>query len=92
MTVLAGYRRRRPWRFWRHIAIAVCPTCGYLAHQLRQHRPEARGAGAVLLMDQAAAGRLEFDLGVSLILGRDAGIVKEAADRGTAVARAFGRF
>jgi hypothetical protein len=58
---------------------------GDLAHQLGQHRPRARGAGAVLLMDQAAADRLEFvDLGVSrLILGRDTGIANKAADRGS---------
>ena len=49
---------------------------GDFAHQLRQHRPRARGTGAMLLMDKVAAGRLKLvDLGVGrLILGRDAGI------------------
>jgi hypothetical protein len=57
---------------------------GDFAHQLRQHWPGARGAGAVLLMDQAAAGRLELvDLGIGrLLLGGDAGITDEVPDRG----------
>ncbi len=46
---------------------------GDLAQQLCQHRAGARGAGSVLLMDDTAAGGLQFvDLGVvGLILGRN---------------------
>ncbi len=46
---------------------------GDLAQQLCQHRAGARSAGSVLLMDDTAAGGLQFvDLGVvGLILGRN---------------------
>ena len=52
-----------------------------LAHKLGQHRPSARGAGAVLLMDDLAAGGAQLvDLRVGrLLLGGDAGVADEAA-------------
>ena len=51
--------------------------------KLGQHRPSARGAGAVLLMDGLAAGRPELvDLRVGrLLLGRDAGVADQPADQ-----------
>ena len=53
-----------------------------LANQLRQHRPRARRAGSVLLMDDPAAGGAQLvDLSVGgLVLGGDAGVADQAAD------------
>ena len=52
-----------------------------LANELGEHRPGARGAGAMLLVNDCAAGGAQLvELGVGrLLLGRDAGVADEAA-------------
>jgi hypothetical protein len=57
-----------------------------LAQQPGEERPGARGAGAVLLVDDLAAGGAKFvDLRVGgLVLGRNAGVADQASGGGMA--------